>query len=321
MENDNIFEIHQHVRLLMHTEYIDLFKDYSGKIQIIPFQHNRYRYSLLYKVKLLKSFRKSGYGLCINLTAARGIINDELSILSGAKTIYALNAKHTYLGEKLGTLLDKFYTQILTDNIFNEYDKHIALLNMFNKNAFYKIKFANQKTFSTNYDLIKHSTLKKSIVIAPFSSERNRDWPIKYFTKIIHQLNSEFQIYLIGNKEQENELKMLRNGLQNVIILASELKLYEIPSLIARSDLFIGIDSGISHIALRLDVKLLAIIGGGMFGQFLPFNSSKEKKFIFYDLPCFNCAWKCSQKEMYCITKIMPEKIIQVINELLDVQN
>ena len=108
---------------------------------------------------------------------------------------------------------------------------------------------------------------------------------------------------------------------KNVTILAGELELYEIPFLVKYAKLFIGQDSGLTHIAFKLGVPLIAIIGGGEFGRFFPYRESEKVRFLYSKMDCFLCHWECKKKEMFCMTDIAPNILLNEANKLLLVKN
>jgi len=313
-ENQEFLGKFNKVYFLMKDSYLEIFKDYNGKIEIINFEYSKYKYSIPYKLKFLKMIRELNIETSINLTADRGIINEELTHLANANETIALNKRKKYLGRFWGFYFDKKYSRFIGLDKFNEYEKHIDLLKYFDNEK--EIVFSDNIFDNGKY--IPNNTYLNSIVIAPFSSEKNRDWQPDKFKKIISTLNSKYHIVLIGSKEQEKSLLELKGTNHGVSILAGELKLNEIPTIIKASRLFIGLDSGMTHIALKAGVPLVAIIGGGQFGRFFPFKESDKVKYLFNELDCFSCEWQCILKEKECITKVTVERVYSIICQILE---
>lgn len=320
-ENDFIFSKYEKIIFLIKKEYIDLFLDYKGKIKFYGIDYKRYKYSLIYKYWILKYLSNQRFYKVFNLTAARGILCEEITLLSGAKEKYCLNSNRKYLGQFIGTLIDKKYTQVIANNIFNEYEKHLELLRSLSEETKPDLLFYNKNTFDYKNKLespdFDDST--KYVVIAPFSSERNRDWPKDKFKKLIQKLSKKIKVVLIGSKSQRCDLINLRAEINNVLVYAGNLQLNEIPSLLSRSELFIGIDSGMTHLALKLGTPLIGIIGGGMFNKFFPINVSLNTVFVYKELDCFNCTWKCIKSEKYCLTDVEVSEIIELANRMLKI--
>lgn len=317
LENEEFFKEFDSLFFLIKKEYMELFTDYSGRFKIISYNPILYKYFLPYKLKFLNKLRKEKFKKCFNLTAARGIINDEMAILTGAKEVYCLNSDWKCLKKLFGAKMESYYTDVLMKNTFNEYDKHAELLRKFNING--KIKYGNYHVFNIEKkksDFVKYNS---DILIAPFSSVRNRDWPIDNYKKFISLLNGKYRIILLGNKKQRSDLEKIGNNATNVKILAGELKLNEIPYLMSNTRLFIGNDSGLSHMALKLNLKMIVILGGGQYGRFLPykFTESNKQFFLSYPLSCYGCEWNCKLKEKECITKITVKEVFDIATKIL----
>jgi len=318
LENDGNYDDKADMAFLIKEEYADLFKNYHGKIKILTYNHQRYKYSFLYKLHFLLTLKKQNYSSVFNLSAARGIINEELTLLAGTGKTFILRTKSLYLSEKLCRILNNFHTQVICDSFFNEYDKHVHLLKHLNPDSSYNIQFLNKITFSTEEKIVTPDSSKALIVVAPFSSEGNRDWPVSCFHEVIKHLCMSYHIVLIGSIEQRDKIAFLCLGLQNVSNYAGTLSLDLLPTLLNRAELFIGLDSGITHLALRLDKKLISIIGGGMFGRFFPYGTNQKARFVYQHLDCFNCEWICKRYASLCIEGITSEEVISIAEELLN---
>lgn len=318
LENSDIFSDYIKVQFLIKEQYLELFQDYNGKVEFIGYNYHKYKYSFFYKFKFLSKLRKEGFNICIHLTAARGILNEEITHLVGASEIIALNSFWEYLGKHLGRYFDRKYTIIIARDILNEYDKHFELMKYLGSNDS-KVVFNNGITFDEkeSSEYAKFEDFKEAIVIAPFSSLMNRNWKHEYFFEIIKRLRIKHKIVLLGSKNQKKKLENLYENDANIKVLAGKLKLNEIPSFIKNTKLYIGLDSGITHIALKMGIPLVAIIGGGEFGRFFPYKESEEVKFLYHSMDCFLCHWECSKDQMFCLTEITPQDVIKEINKLL----
>lgn len=317
LENEDHFDNFNSLYFLIKDEYLELFENYKGRFKIIGYNPYLYKYFIPYKLKLLFFLRKKNFYKCINLTSARGIINDELSILAGAKEVFCLNSNWKYLKKLFGERMERHYTGILSKNKFNEYDKHIELLKIFkNNNA---ISFNSNFLFSI--EGIKLNYVDRSdILIAPFSSVGNRDWSIENYKRLISLFNKDLKIILLGNKKQKLDLELIANRLENVEVFAGKIKISEIALFMMKTRIFIGNDSGLSHIALKQGIPMIVILGGGQYGRFLPykFYNSNQQFFLSYPLDCYGCEWRCILKEKECITKITVEDVFNLALMLMN---
>lgn len=317
LENSEVFNKYKKVQFLIKEQYLELFKNYSGNVEFIGYNYRKYKFSPIYKYRFLLMLRREGFEKCIHLTAARGILNEELTHLVEAKEIIALNSFWEYLGKSLGRYFDNKYSKIIASETLNEYEKHFKLMQYLGGDN-QKISFNNGVTFSEkkHYKIEKLEAFKEVIVIAPFSSLMNREWKIKYYIEIINNLKENHKIVLIGSNNQKKNLEQLRNKDERIKVLAGELKVFEIPYLLKKAKLFIGQDSGITHLALKIGTPLIAIIGGGEFGRFFPFHETEKVKYLYSEMDCFLCHWECCKDEMYCLTELTPQLLLDEVEKV-----
>ncbi len=87
------------------------------------------------------------------------------------------------------------------------------------------------------------------IIINPFASNLQKRWPIEYFHKLANMLASEFTVQWCRGPEE----KLAGSFFQE--------NLYELGACLARASLYIGNDSGISHLAAAVGTPVVALFG------------------------------------------------------------
>lgn len=322
LENTDLLNEYEQIIFIIKQEYLILFSEYNGPVKFIGYNPVKYKFSLFYKIKFLNSIRSMEFEKCINLTAARGIINDEITLLSGAKEKFCNNNNLKYLGSYFGNKLDKRYWKILFSEIINEYDKHIKLLQMLSNSNNAKVNFYNRLTFRTKINSeFPLNSYEHLIVIAPISSNKNRDWPYDYFKQLIKLLGNNYHIILLGTRNQKRLLQKIGNDTLNVTILAGVLQINEISALLKKSNLFIGLDSGLTHLALKLGIPLIAIIGGGFYQRFFPYMESKKVKYLYNKMDCFGCEWNCIYDKKHCIEDVTVDKVFDEMGKTLHIKS
>lgn len=322
LENPEILKNYDKIQFLIKEQYLELFKNYNGKVEFIGYNYKKYKFSIIYKFKLLSKLREEGFEKCIHLTAARGILNEEITHLVGAKETITLNSFWEYLGHSLGKYFDTKYSKIIASDTLNEYEKHFELMRYLVEDSS-KIVFNNGVVFDEDNSskIKKNADYAEAIVIAPFSSLMNREWKREYYFEIINKLKKNHKIVLLGAKNQKKDLEQLKNKDENIKVLAGELKLFEIPFLLKKAKLFIGQDSGLTHIALKIGTPLIAIIGGGEFGRFFPYMESGIVKYLYSKMDCFLCHWECRKDEMFCLTNVTSRLLLNAVEKILLIED
>lgn len=116
--------------------------------------------------------------------------------------------------------------------------------------------------------------------IAPFAQYQSKVYPLDLMQKVIDELsaNNSIKLFLFGGGNEEiQKLNQLQNNHSNVIVLAGKLKFKEELEVISNLDAMLSMDSGNSHIAAMLGVKVITLWGATHpFAGFSPFNQSLE---------------------------------------------
>lgn len=253
--------------------YSGLFFSYKGKFNFIFLNVTRYKYNIFYRISFLIKLHKINAKSFYNLTAERGMINDEISFLSGCRNVYTTCSKHTYLGNFFGNLSDRRYTNILYSDIQNEYGKHTLLLKEISGSDDIKLYNNNLVNFDEKHILSQYA------VIAPFSSNKEKQWDVNKFKELADIIARYCKVVLISGPKEFSEL--LKIGADNPNIECEITDLGQLINLINYSALFIGNDSGPAHIAFKLNKKSVIIISEEHYNNCFPYDlENKNIKYI-----------------------------------------
>ncbi|MBW7898168.1 Lipopolysaccharide core heptosyltransferase RfaQ [Candidatus Brocadiaceae bacterium B188] len=127
------------------------------------------------------------------------------------------------------------------------------------------------------------------VAIHPGSGSRQKCWPVTRFVALINWLSRELQahILVVSGPADQGITERLKAGGSKDIILADQLPLPKLAAVLKRCNLFIGNDSGITHLAAALGVHTIAIFGPtdpriwGPRGDLV--------KIIYKEVPCSPC--------------------------------
>jgi ADP-heptose:LPS heptosyltransferase len=129
------------------------------------------------------------------------------------------------------------------------------------------------------------------IVLHPGSGSRKKLWPLKHFLDLFRHLQSkpDRKFLLILGPAEGPEIQQAFAGMNSPrLILAKGLSLVQLASVMEKSRLFIGNDSGISHMAAALGLPTLAIFGPTDHRVWSPRGERVEV--IRRGIPCSPCA-------------------------------
>jgi ADP-heptose:LPS heptosyltransferase len=177
----------------------------------------------------------------------------------------------------------------------------------------------NAVAWSKDYRL-KHSMDGKAVLIlAPGSGAREKNWPASFYHAVSdwwRQRTRGAVVVLIGPVEEE------RGGLGLLAdrsIVASGLTLGQAAALLAQSDVYLGNDSGITHLAAAVGVRTVALFGPSDLDQWAPRGDKVTA--ISRNVDCSPCEIPvmkgCPHRK--CLTEFYPVDVIEELERLPEV--
>lgn len=116
-----------------------------------------------------------------------------------------------------------------------------------------------------------------------------REWPTDHWRSLakLFQMNPPVRILQIGSQSQLTQGTHLPNAIPSVASWLDRLSLEETASLLSVADLFVGVDSGMLHLAVSLNVRSV-----GLWGPTSPrfrFSAEISKFFVVSQVGCQGC--------------------------------
>ncbi|RZB36728.1 MAG: hypothetical protein SRB2_01807 [Desulfobacteraceae bacterium Eth-SRB2] len=264
------------------------------------------------KFKLLKNIRKNEYDLVISLARSEECL--MLTALSRAK----IKAGFSY------------FPWDLCLNIKENIEGHNSWYN--NAKLLKRMNVTVTKTdyvglLNVNTNKINLSLPEKFVIISPGTSKRRltKAWQKEKFARLMLLLKEEYglSVVLVGgmdNQEYNSEIirileEKAREKDMDLLDLTGKIGLGSLCSVIKEASLFVGIDSGVMHMASCLDIPVV-----GLFGPTDPFYvGPQNKKSIVVreeSMECVPCYLKnCKHRD--CMKKLGVSKVFDACKGLL----
>lgn len=126
--------------------------------------------------------------------------------------------------------------------------------------------FLHDKDIHFSDDFIRDRIIvSKKILVAihPGSGSRQKCWPVERFAALMNWLNSEMeaQIFIVSGPADGEIVEELKTKVKENFTLVDHLSLPKLAAVIRRCNLFLGNDSGITHLAAAMGVHTVAIFG------------------------------------------------------------
>ncbi|MGD8388861.1 MAG: lipopolysaccharide heptosyltransferase II [Desulfobacteraceae bacterium] len=148
-----------------------------------------------------------------------------------------------------------------------------------------------------------------TVVVCPTAGWPSKCWPEASFAALADMLVEErrARILLVGAPGEKEAVGRVAGLMQRPCLdLSGKLSLMEVAALLERSDLFVGNDSGLMHMASATRTPCVAVFGPTDPGRTGPYNPLSQT--IQADLECVPCFRKHC-REMTCMKEISPETV------------
>ena len=156
---------------------------------------------------------------------------------------------------------------------------------------------------------------KMLVAMHPGSGSRQKCWAVDHYAELILLLKKEMdaQILLISGQADTGIVEELRVKVRDNFILVDRLPLPILAAIIKRSNLFVGNDSGITHVAAAVGTPAITIFGPTDPIKWGP--RGERVKILYKKYPCSPCSFdtrrNCFSK--ICLKGVTVEDVISKI--------
>lgn len=159
------------------------------------------------------------------------------------------------------------------------------------------------------------------IVVHPGAGWYYKIWPKRNFAQLIEMLMEHYrhrkpQIIIIGGAEDSETLRFIASSVDDELTVLEGYPLSKVASLIKRSHLFIGNDSGPLHIAGAFGIPFIGLFGPSRPETVGPLSAGT---FIRKEVECSPCrqirCLRSLRKERTCMELIEVEEVFKAVEE------
>ncbi|MBW2338973.1 MAG: glycosyltransferase family 9 protein [Deltaproteobacteria bacterium] len=279
------------------------------------------REEIAYQRDFLAALRRKRFQLTIDLRAGtRGAI---VSYLSGAKVRIGRYSDD-------GTLWrNRLFTHLIRpENELEQYSSlHslniLAPLELEVKDTSLALVVTPEKEKSA-LEILRREKVpsdKPILALHPFSRWRYKEWLTENYIRLINHIGSRYPVAIIvtGAPEERDRVSEIVSGSSaDAYNFAGKTSLVELPAVLKKCSLLIGIDSAAMHIAAAVGIPTITIFGPSSPVSWAP--RGKKHRIIQKDLLCVPCRQKgCNNSEVSrCLDELEPEEVIPLVEDQLN---
>jgi heptosyltransferase-1 len=167
-----------------------------------------------------------------------------------------------------------------------------------------------------------HALHRGFIALVPFTTRPQKHWVDAHWSALIARLHVETgrRIVVLGGPGDATACERLLAGVENADALVplvgdSSVPFEDVSALIRRADLLIGVDTGMTHMAVAHRRPTIAV-----FGSTLPYLTTRTPaaSILYADLDCAPCHRHPTCAGAFtCMRKITPDAVLAQANRLL----
>jgi ADP-heptose:LPS heptosyltransferase len=159
---------------------------------------------------------------------------------------------------------------------------------------------------------------RKIALIHPAAAFATKQWAVENFARVVEYLAERgFAPVAVAAPHEQAVLDSLVESAA-VPVVTLELSLPEVTALAARSQVFVGNDSGIAHIAAAAGTRCIVIFGSSNVAHWRPWNSAPAEV-VFEAMPCQPCHGYFCEKfaQPECIVRVPVTRVMAAIERVL----
>jgi heptosyltransferase-3 len=160
---------------------------------------------------------------------------------------------------------------------------------------------------------------RRIALIHPAAAFATKQWAAENFARVAESLAQRgFAPVAIVAPDEREILESLMDQ-SSVRIVSLDLSLPGVAALAARSQIFVGNDSGIAHIAAAVGAPSVVIFGSSNVAHWRPWNKAAAEV-VLEQMPCQPCHGYFCEKfpQPECILRVPVERVVAAIDRILN---
>lgn len=289
---------------------------------IITFDKNQFLGNSTYRTDFLNSLAGREFDLVLNTVYSRDEVCDTIANAIRAKQKIAFEGDNSNIEEKFWLQNNSIYDRLIKSpsTIIPEIKRNEHFLQSLGIRDvtlepwiwLSKEDLQFCENFVDNLD----NDSSKIVALYGCAQYSIKDYQqLAQVLKLINLRNSYHFVCLGSEKDWQKHEDICKSANVKYTNLCGKTTIRQAAAIIYKSVAAIGVDTAHAHIATALGIPNLAILGGGHFGRFYPYDRTQTA--IINALDCYQCNWVCKFDKPHCLTDIQAEDIASAFFEML----
>ena len=280
---------------------------------------SEYNDNIIKQVKLLVRLNKQNIATIISLHHFRNPLSEIISTSLPTKKRFAITGILEASSKKLNRFCNNLYTQYKPSLPNHEFNIFKGFANFITHES-PSFNLPKLEIHDGNLD----KSLNNYIVICHGAGVSDRIWTDSRMLDFMSFLyfKYDFKMVFVGTSDNSEFPAMFKSKFNDdirIIDKTGKATLLETAYIIQNSISVVCYDSGIYHLSVALNKKIICIAGGGHFDRFVNYTHLNGVTLLLDEtMDCFNCDWNCTKGHKHgnsypCIESIsLEDKKVQI---------
>jgi ADP-heptose:LPS heptosyltransferase len=315
------------ITLLVNKVDKELAERFDDCEKIIYFDRKKFNDNIFYRRELLLAIKKQGWDIAIYPAYSREPMGDCLIKISGAKQRIGFDGDLSNISAGQKGKSEGHYTKLIkiNSNIIPETEKNRKFTEALGVKVDNDIPLfipSESDNREAERILLKNNIGDnvKFVVVHPGAGDVGRMWPLDKYCQLIEWLKGEkkLEIIICGSESERYLAERIRQKIDFPIVdIVGKTSLPVLASIFKKSYLFVGNDTGPTHLAVAVGASTVCLIGGGHPGRYFPLENSDRNKFVYHMMPCFGCKWFCKYDVAKCVQDITLLQVLEAVKQII----
>jgi heptosyltransferase-2 len=174
------------------------------------------------------------------------------------------------------------------------------------------------------YDEIKDLDFPSNFLVVHLGTGASaRKWPVEHFITTIESLAKITQVYVLGTRHDlsEEQLQTIIK-IPNVVNCIGKFTILQSIYILKKCSLFLGLDSGFSHIAAMLKKKVFVVFSGTVNKNvWKPYSFDKDQVVLINKSVACDLVTGCGKlvcANNICMKQVYPDRVISVLESYIN---
>jgi heptosyltransferase-2 len=157
---------------------------------------------------------------------------------------------------------------------------------------------------------------RRRLEVFPFGSAPLNRWPLERTVAAAERIAERYglDVRLVGSEKQRPLLENLAAMFARPpdIFAGTPARLPTLAEELTEAFGYVGVDTGLVHLAAAYGVPGVTIYGGEMWPAYAPWQTASAG--VLAPIPCFGCSWDCAFEHAFCIDGVDVDAIVKAFD-------